>query len=115
MREIRQELLLTRHHFPKFVDAWLDFWIIHLRNKTFTACYHQHGILRGHVCDEQRGEKRFVPLAILLQRVNLFSLLFPELVEADLLDLRHTELYLAFVVFLAIRGDGFGRSLEREQ
>ncbi len=58
--------------------------------------------LHHHVGDEQRGENVIVLAAIIFQRTRHLVLALPELVEADLLDLRHAEGAAQFLVFLAV-------------
>jgi hypothetical protein len=77
-----------------------SFRIINLRNKLRVARDHEQRVLRRHIRDKQRREEVSAPVAVFLQSLQQLCLAFPELIETNLLDLRHTESHFVLFVFL---------------
>ena len=115
MREVGQELFLAGDDVAQFVDARLQARMVDALDEFLVADDEQQRALRGHVGDEQRGEKIRALGTVIFQRGEQLVLALPKLLEADLLDLRDAEGDAVLAVFLAVGRDGLRRGLEREQ
>ena len=110
-----EDLFFAGDDVAHLVDAGLEAGVVDGFDEVLVARDEEEGALGGDVGDEEGGEIVGALGAVDFEGFEEFGFAFPELVEADLLNLGDAEGDAVFAIFLAIGGDGLGRGFEGEE